>query len=156
MRGCPMTVVRRKRSRWLRWLFLGAVVALIVAVVSDQFIVRRQRQRLANKLAELDSSDPGWRLEDIESARMVVAESENSANTSRKAFELLPKEFSSYSNVKDFVELPAERVPSEATLASIRAKYRDASAAAIVARKIAASPADVLPFTTRRTPGKRS
>src|SRR4051812_6311377 len=55
---------------------LGLVVSLGI-----YFVVRHHQvcAALEQAVAELDASDPGWRLEDIEAAREKVPDQENSA-----------------------------------------------------------------------------
>jgi hypothetical protein len=52
---------------------------------------RQLKGRLAQAVAELDRTDPGWRLEDIEAARVEVPEAENSARVVVAVRALLPR-----------------------------------------------------------------
>ncbi len=85
---------------WLKWLYrliIGlmvlAVVLGIAAVIGRYVLLSRARARTAEVIANLDRSDPGWRLEDIEAARKVYSESENSAGPMIAAYRLIPKDW---------------------------------------------------------------
>jgi hypothetical protein len=84
----------RPRFRWRRWLLvaLGVLVLVIGIPVGKEFYARWQaRGELEKVIAELDRSDPRWRLEDIEADRRQVPPDRNSARTVVAAFRLLPK-----------------------------------------------------------------
>jgi hypothetical protein len=84
----------RPRFRWRRWLLvaLGVLLLVICIPVGKEFYARRQaRGELEKVIAELDRSDPRWRLEDIEADRRRVPPDRNSARIVVAAFRLLPK-----------------------------------------------------------------
>ena len=78
----PKQSVVKRPSRlrgWLRTLGFGLQLSLALAFVSigtRSYIVRT---RLQEAFAQLDRTDPGWRLQDIEAARAAVPDEENSA-----------------------------------------------------------------------------
>ena len=75
-------MIRRLLPSWklVRWMLIAAAVGLVGLILQHEFVVRRDgEQRLAAVIAELDATDPGWRLEEIEAARAVIPDGENSA-----------------------------------------------------------------------------
>lgn len=95
-------VVAKPRRRWLKRIGCGLVVllalALILSIPAISTAIRRHHavgQRLDEALADLDRSDPGWRLSDIEAARAQIPEEENSARVVAKAGSLLPNDWKS-------------------------------------------------------------
>ncbi len=84
-----MTAATAARPKRRRLLFaLIGVVAVIVVGFFASLVVRRQAavRRLAAAIADLDRTDPGWRLVDIERARARVPQAENSARALGTAF----------------------------------------------------------------------
>ena len=78
------TKPRRPWMRWLKRISCGLLILLIpvmtLLILGVCFGVWRHhtiQQRLDKALAELDRTDPGWRLEDIEAAREQIPENEN-------------------------------------------------------------------------------
>lgn len=73
------TIVRPKRRRV--WLVLLGIVALTVVGFVVALVVRRElaARQLAAVIAELDRTDPGWRLSDLENSRATVPDAENLA-----------------------------------------------------------------------------
>ena len=79
---------------------LALVVSVVVAgyvLYRDHAIARARHDAEATAqrecrqaLAELDANDPGWRLDDIETARQLLPEAENSAAIVRKLARILP------------------------------------------------------------------
>src|SRR5438067_2264545 len=82
---------RRNRSRRLRRSVLSLLVLAAFGWAADYLYRLHEQQRLAAVLAELDATDPGWRLEDIEAARAVVPEQENSAPLILAVYDLIPR-----------------------------------------------------------------
>jgi hypothetical protein len=91
-------------------------------------------------LAQLDQDEPGWRLEDIEAARAVISEVENSARCVVAARKLLPKDWpskESYGTFRDLV--PNEQLSAE--LSNSLSQELDALHPAVLeARKLAERP----------------
>ena len=65
---------------------------LLCLSVAGYFLCRfhAREDRLRQVIAELDRTDPGWRLEDLEARRIVVPEAENSALRVAAVKRLLP------------------------------------------------------------------
>jgi hypothetical protein len=78
------------RSRWRRRLLIG--IPLIFGFLVGEFFLSYYwaGRQLNETLAELDRTDPGWRLGDLEARRTVVPEEENSALRALAAHALLP------------------------------------------------------------------
>jgi hypothetical protein len=89
----PPIVPARGRSRWRKRLtILGLVLlALGLFVAGYSYLsIRAGHQQLADAVAEADRLDPGWRLEDIDSKRRVVAPEANAANQVVAVRKVLP------------------------------------------------------------------
>src|SRR4051794_24546468 len=86
----------KRRPRWRRWLLaVGLVLLAVVACwVAGHLLARQAAAReVAEAAAELDRTDPGWRLEDIEAARAVYPDEENGARYVEAASRQLPKDW---------------------------------------------------------------
>jgi hypothetical protein len=96
---------------WLR--VTVAVVVLIVACVVLGFVLDNRRGRSEVQVAsdEVDASDPGWRLEEIEKARAEVPEAENGARVVLAARRLLKADW-----LKQEVWDALEAIPPEEPL----------------------------------------
>lgn len=82
---------RRPWMRWLKRIGKGLLVAVIAIVIRQAWHHREVTKKLQETLAEMDRTEPGWRLKDIEAAREPVPEDENSARVVVAAAELLPR-----------------------------------------------------------------
>ncbi|HLJ91840.1 MAG TPA: hypothetical protein VKU02_01475 [Gemmataceae bacterium] len=80
----------RGRIRWRRHLGIGIALVLGFLVGEIFLTFYWAGQQLTKTLAELDRADPGWRLEDLEARRPVLADEENSALRALAAHALLP------------------------------------------------------------------
>jgi hypothetical protein len=87
---------RPKRRRWWKWTrrILFGLVGLIVVAVAAVLVIRevkkaRAEKELAAAIAELDRTDPRWRLEQIEEDRPDVPAEENSVRVAHEVFESL-------------------------------------------------------------------
>ena len=90
------------RKGFFRLLTTLAVLAAIVMTLA--FIqIRRHLAVLQSAVAELDEREPGWRLEDLEKNRRVVADVDNGALVVSDAFRRIPKELQ---NRDDEWEMP--------------------------------------------------
>ncbi|MFL5329282.1 MAG: hypothetical protein ACJ8C4_10240 [Gemmataceae bacterium] len=74
----------KKRRRW-RW----GLYALFAVAVILSFLFFLANSELNRAIAETDALDPGWRLEEIEAARAVIPDSENSALVIQKGIALI-------------------------------------------------------------------
>jgi hypothetical protein len=127
-------VVRPRRRRIL-FALLG-VAALAVAGFAVAVILRREAaaRHLAAVVAEIDRTDPGWRLDDLERARPDVPDAENSAGALSAAFLKLTRPSQSLMTGLDGVHAD---VPPNVRLAPADS----ATARALLAANAAAVPA---------------
>jgi hypothetical protein len=91
--ACESDRMDRPRRRWRRFGVVLAVVVLpCIVLLAGNLGYRHHRAVAAIQaaVAELDQQEPGWRLADIEAARAIVADDENSALVVSRAFALLP------------------------------------------------------------------
>ena len=95
--SAPLTPIPRPPARpfrWLKRLVIGlavtAAVLGLVTLVGRYLLLVKVRNRTAEVIARLDRDDPGWRFEQIESARKVFPDSANSALPLLAAHRLLP------------------------------------------------------------------
>lgn len=89
----PTRPLVKRPSRWGRWFrAIEFAVQLTAAVLYVLYAIRYYQitTRLNEALAEMDRTDPGWRLQDIEAARAVVPDDENSALRVTGAGDMLP------------------------------------------------------------------
>ncbi|SRR5579883_72457 len=75
----------------LKCLGWGVLILAILVVISLVWHRGKMASKLKETLAELDRTEPGWRLEDIEVAREDVPEEENSARVIAAAAKSLPR-----------------------------------------------------------------
>jgi hypothetical protein len=98
----PVSIVKR--------LLVGCgifVVLLVALCIGQYYLVGSQaRSRLALALAELDETDPGWRMEEIENARLGPPDSENSALVVLAARKLVPRGLPDNKLMERFDKLP--------------------------------------------------
>ena len=81
-------------STWRRRILFALVTVLVgldIPVVMELHARSKARGDLEKISADLDRTDPRWRLEDIEADRQQVAADKNSANSVVAAHRLLPK-----------------------------------------------------------------
>src|SRR5579862_3038729 len=80
--GKSTSVAKPRRRRWRRWsirLLLAFLVCVGFLACLFAYWHHCNTSALQAALAELDSADPGWRLADIQAARVVLPDHENSA-----------------------------------------------------------------------------
>ena len=89
----PSEISKSRRSllRGLKRIGCGLLILLLLAVGAQAWRQHSAQQRLKELLAELDRTEPGWRLEDLEAAREEVPEEENSARVVVLAAQNLPR-----------------------------------------------------------------
>src|SRR5262249_12201063 len=138
--SAPLTIPdvrkRRRHWRWLKWLALVLVLIALEETCRRVYFHRKVTRALAEALAELDEADPGWRLEEIEAAREVIPEAENSARVVMAALKFLPRRWAEESEIR---ELPPERLHPDSFLLLLE-ELRRAGPALIEARKLADMP----------------
>jgi hypothetical protein len=132
----------RPGFRWRFWLLvaLGALVLVIGFPVGKEFYARRQaRGELEKVIAELDRSDPRWRLADIEADRRRVQPDRNSARIVVAAFRRLPKGWSSKID-EDIDKMPPAVALRPDQVDRLQAELKPLGAARSLARQLAGYP----------------
>jgi hypothetical protein len=132
----------RPRFRWRRWLLraLIAVLVLIGITIGQELWARRSAQSELDKtVAELDQSDPRWRIGDIEADRVKVPDDRNSALIIVAAYGLLPPTTNSPLN-DEVALLPPALALGPDLAARLAADLKWKAAAAEKARTLKAYP----------------
>jgi hypothetical protein len=145
----------KRRRRWRPWLLgLGLSLLLMLAIGAAAYLYWRQgvHRRLAEALAELDATDPGWRLADIEKARADVPEDENSARVTVAVNRLLPEKWPAPDFAEPFDELPAGVRLDAEQLARLAKGLEEARPAVEEARKLVDLPRGRHRITYLRNP----
>ncbi len=132
----------KPRSSWgwlkgIGWCLL--VLALLVAV----FLFwnhSKGTSKLQQTLAELDRTEPGWRLEDIEAARAEIPDEENSARVVVAAADLIPRGWPTQELTDRFTHLEPQEQLADDDFARLRAELNRVRPALDVAGKLADMP----------------
>ncbi|HJT77076.1 MAG TPA: hypothetical protein VJ739_07710, partial [Gemmataceae bacterium] len=136
----PPEPTPRKRRRW-GCLALGLLVPAVLLVGGYVFLRVRANQELREAVAEADRLDPGWRLEDVEAARLQLPDQENSALQVTAVAALVPPGWAGSTAFSDlFVNLPPERQLNEAQVKALRAELQKVAPALQKARRLADMP----------------
>lgn len=134
----PVPSPRRFRIR-PRWVLLGMLAAAVVGGIAW---VLHGRHRVDEIQAELDRTEPGWRMDDLWAAyqRTIPPDEKNSFLVVDAASKALPAGFTAWSQQPD--SLPAivrdANEPNRAALAEARQKLTEARAALEIAHKLRA------------------
>jgi hypothetical protein len=138
---------RISRSRLLRWASIGVAAAVAIVAVLYVYLEYYHDRELREAIAESDRLDPGWRFADIEAARAVVPDAENSAPIVLAAAALMPKNWRAGLELagappleERLAELPPPQFPDEADLFEMRAALAKVAAALDKARGLADRP----------------
>ncbi len=140
-------VVAKPYRRWMKRVGCVLLVLLILAItlliLAACFLVPRHylvKQRLEEAITELDSSDPGWRLADIEAAREQIPEEENSARVVVTAAKLLPRNWPTPEFHEQFNHLSPEEQLAPDELARLTQELERVGPALNEARKLVNMP----------------
>jgi hypothetical protein len=139
----PWEELRKRPSALRRWgkRVAKALLAGLVLLACREWYRHYQAQKtLDEALAELDRTDPGWRLADIEAARAVVPDDENGAACVAAAADRLPPVWPHLEDIPDLdaIEGP-DRVSAKAA-AWLRDSFGTMKAARTEALKLADRP----------------
>jgi hypothetical protein len=107
--------------------------------------------RLKGVQDEIESTDPGWRMADLEARRAVVPEDENSALCVLAASERLPRPLPNTQAWIDVEDVPLRVRYNDRQLAVLRAEMQKDAAAITEARKLAGLPRGRYPVEWTRT-----
>jgi hypothetical protein len=84
-------------KRTAKWAAVGCGVLLVLAIVAwwgaRSYYGHTAERELQEYMAELDATNSGWRIEELEAARAVVPEEENSARVIVAAKKLIPADW---------------------------------------------------------------
>jgi hypothetical protein len=137
-----------------RYPLIWCAVVLLAAFLGYAAwrVYHRQRgvSQLEQALAELDRKEPGWRLQELEAARAVLPEEENSARVVVAASRLLPRGWPKQ-ELFDAVgpPPPPDRLPPQKA-EQLSAELRAVGPALVEARKLAGLPRGRHHITFRR------
>ena len=101
---------------------------------------RAAEHALSEALAETDSLDPGWRVDELEAKRRVVPDEENSALQILKATGVIPHNWWKDEHELLFENLPPERQLSAKQIDALRKGLEPVGAALVEARRLADMP----------------
>lgn len=152
-----MTLPERKKpaasGRWRTWLVRIGVVAILAAAglaASGVYTRYRNTALLKAAVAELDASDPNWRIEAIEAGRPPVPDAENSGPRVLAAAAWLPPSWPPISHRILFRLAPGNPVPPD-QLAALRNELAECQTALTEALMIANFPRGRYPITYPKT-----
>jgi hypothetical protein len=140
---------------WLRAVGFGIQLmfaAYFVLIAVSAYVART---RLQAALADMDHTDPGWRLPDIEAARAVVPDADNSALRVMEASKRLPQLPSPWLNADfdtELQHLPPERLMSPVQFARLRQLLDAVQPALDEAKKLKDLPNGRFPIVYARNP----
>lgn len=135
------TMKPRPWTGWLRgigWIVLIFALLVILGVFLNRGMMA---SKLQESMVEMDRSDPGWRLEDIEAARADIPYEENSAHVILTAAEQIPRPWPSKELVEEhFRSLPPAEMLSDEDFACLSRELARARMALTTASKLADMP----------------
>jgi hypothetical protein len=141
--GSEVTETTKSRSGigCLKIIGWGLLIVVLLAAISVLWNHTKMTSKLQKTLAELDRTEPGWRLEQIEAARADVPEEENSARVIVAAAGQLPKSWPS----QDFPDehfrlLPSNEMLSGEDIVRLSTELASGRAALAIAGKLADMP----------------
>jgi hypothetical protein len=128
---------------WLRMAVAGAVViVLLVAfgLIWSQVEGSRIKKERTSLEAQLDESDPNWRLADLERSREEIPEHENSARVIVAVTRLLPRSWPGQQFYERFQDLPPTEQLNAGQTELLEAEMTAHAAALTQARRLADMP----------------
>jgi hypothetical protein len=139
----PVSTVASRRPllrRWGFWLTFALLATLAVPLVDMAYRHYRVAAELEKAVGELDRDDPGWRLQELEAARAVVPESDNSAVVVTEAARWVPPFWPSLECFERYHDLPPqERLRADAFFC-LQNEFSEIQIAQTEARKLADLP----------------
>jgi hypothetical protein len=125
---------------WLKRLGTVLLLAVIAIAIPQAWRHPQITEKLDETVAELDRTEPGWRLNEIEAAREQVPEDENSARVIVASAKLLPKEWPSQGLAERLAHPDPVEQLSPDDFALLKQELDKARAALEELRKIAGMP----------------
>jgi hypothetical protein len=154
---CPLLAtpprVPLRRRRWWRWPLRVFLILLVGATLLVWSYGHRHREAVAavrEAVAELDRTDPGWRLQDIEAARTVIPDAENSAQVVGAAYPLTPRDWPPRELSERCREIPPQVRLDDDTNEWLHDELCQTQDALLEARKLWAFPNGRYPITYKR------
>ena len=135
--------------RWWFRVAMGLLVTLALGLGQVFWQRHQAREELAAAVAELDASDPHWRLEAIEEKRRTIPADENGALVVNAAVRLLPKNWESKTDA-DLEETPPQVSLRPETVQQLRDELATHAAAPRCVRRSAT------PLRDDRLPGSET
>lgn len=134
---------------WRRWWFRILLFVLLSVVLGAIHIYWERHQaadEVARVLAELDQSDPDWRLEKIEAKRQVMSDENNGALAVIAAHKALPKNWQNKLHDKLAKIAPPVQISSDLA-GQLRTELQTVEPALIAARKLIDYPRGRFPMS---------
>jgi hypothetical protein len=142
----------RSVKRWLKRLAVSLLLLVVVGVIKYAIYHHQVTPALQEKLDELDRTDPGWRLREIEAARLPVSETENGAIRVAAAARNLPPDLFDREFGKALVNLSPENGLSDDQAAKLRDELDQLRPALLKVRELAQFPRGRFPITYAHNP----
>jgi hypothetical protein len=149
----PLPRLRPRRRWWWRWSLRVFLALLLAVTILFLYYAHRRREALVAlraAVAELDRTEPGWRLHELEAARAIIPNDENSALIVNNAFGLLPENWQSPDFFEHQSNLSPQQLLDQDDLTDLREELRTAQPALLEARKLATMPKGRYPITYKR------
>jgi hypothetical protein len=130
-------------SIWKNFLAAGALfvfVMIVLGIVQHYWQRTRDGDALERVMAELDESDPSWRLEEIERARPSIPDERNSATVVLAASGLLPAGLFKNTALSRLLNSEAPQLLDAKQIRPLQEELTAANASVIEARKLADLP----------------
>jgi hypothetical protein len=147
--------LRKRPFRWRPWLKglgKGLLVAMVIMLGLDAIQHYRATAALDKALAEMDRTDPGWRLAEIEAARAVVPDDENGAVCIVEAASQLSDSWPNKDLLSNLEKLQPHERPEPKLYAELRTSLQSVGGALKSARKLADRPRGRHRITYLRNP----
>jgi hypothetical protein len=134
-----------KPSRWRAWrwprrIAYGLLAALLSVVVWQTIRHYQIAANLQTAVDVLNRDDPGWRLADIEAAREVIPDDENSAQCAVRVASMVPENWLRPEFAQAFARLDPPVRLTQVQYTQLAAELEDRGAACREARKLANLP----------------
>ncbi len=118
----------------------GLLILALLAAIGVYWNHTKMEGKLQSTLADLDRTEPGWRLEEIEAAREEVPEEENSARVIVAAAGQMPKRWPSADFSEEIFRLPSNEMLSGEDFVRLSKELANAREALTIAGKLADMP----------------
>ncbi|HEY7328121.1 MAG TPA: hypothetical protein VH592_10795 [Gemmataceae bacterium] len=124
----------------LKFLGLGLLILAMLTALGVFWHRDKMASKLQQMMAEMDRTDTGWRLEDIEAARAEVPDEDNSARVILEAAKQMPKRWPSADFHEEHYRLPPNELVSGEDFVVLSRELASAREALMIADKLADMP----------------